>query len=257
MNYQQWRPLIGPQSHSPFGKSVAINTGGYVFRGKVTIRPGTALLQVTDGLGNVYPHSQIENWSWSATEPEQEMLMVKPHGIFVAHWWNEVGHLLRIITELDVKFFVEIGLLDGGLTAQILSTAEYTGMRYLGIDPNAEHYVDKRVWSKIEGLSEIHADVWVESAWDQSTISTLATQLPPINGRTMIYCDGGDKAKEAHLYWPILRPGDLLGLHDYSDDPESKGPEVFPKDVADLLEQGKRIGKEELAETRILLLEKP
>ena len=58
--------------------------------------------------------------------------------------------------------------------------------------------------------------------------------------------------KEAKLYWPLLRRGDLLGVHDYSDNPQDTGCEVFPADVREL--QGKRI---ELPDTRILLLRKP
>lgn len=256
-SYQQWQPLAS----APLKKRIAINTGGYIFRGSIYDKTPSGIF-VQDGYGNIYPPARCESWSWSDKEPEAEMLMVKPHGIFLCHWWNEVGHLLRLIDHLEIKFFVEIGLLDGGLTALMLSRAEYTGMSYLGIDPNARSYVDKRVWSRIEA-NKPKAGILCEDALCNGAISTVWANLhqnaevtTPM-GRAFIYCDGADKAKEAHAYWPNLLSGDILGLHDYSDDPNAVGPEVFPQDVASLLEQGRRIGKEELAETRLLILEKP
>jgi len=250
MNYQQWKPL----EDAPLGQTVAVNTGGYISPGLFWRRPDDALYCIGP-YGKIYEREQIETWSWSATEPEAEMLMVKPHGIFCAHWWNEIGHLLNIIQENDIKLFVEIGVLDGGLASLLISAAEYSGMRYIGIDLQADIYVDKRVskraWNLIPQCAIIHGDVW-----DEKAVRMISNAVQKTEGRAMVYCDGGDKKREAALYWPTLRPGDLLGVHDYSDDPGAIGPEVYPADVIDILRAGRRLGQTALADTRILLVEK-
>jgi hypothetical protein len=250
-SYQQWNQELRAAPRRP----VAINTGGYIFRGRVEqtlFGP-----EVIDGWGR--KHVNCGHWSWSASEPEVEMLMVKPHGIFMAHWWNEAGHLLRIIQDMRVGMFVEIGVLDGGLASLLLSVAEYDPMfRYVGVNLGV-HHVDARVVNKMRDLnrSRIRAELHDMDAWEPATVQMVAQELRRSDGRAMVYCDGGNKELEAHLYWDILRPRDLLGVHDYSDDPQVKGPEVFPHQVSDLLVAGDRIGQEELRDTRILLLERP
>lgn len=251
MNYQQWKSLLV----APIGKTVAVNTGGYIFPGTFYFRPDMALYCVGP-YGKIYEYDAIETWSWSDTEPKEELLFAKPNGIFVCHWWNEVGHLLNTIDERGIKTLVEIGILDGGLSAIFLSLSEYTGLQYLGVDFNS--IVDPRVLAKVSKMPDraeiLMADAWEPDGRCMQTIRSLLAKTGP--NRAMIYCDGGNKPREAHLYWPILRPGDLLGVHDYSDDPNSKGPEVYPADVSDIIAAGKRIGQDALADTRILLVEK-
>lgn len=252
MNYQQWKSLLV----APIGKTVAVNTGGYIFPGTFYFRPDMALYCVGP-YGKIYEYDAIETWSWSETEPVAEMLMVKPHGIFCAHWWNEIGHLLNIIQDFDVKMFVEIGTLDGGLSSLLIDRISYfPDFQYIGINLGLQ-YTDPRVMEKIantRGAVLQDADAW-NLATVEWVIGFIADQKMA-RKRAMIYCDGGNKPREAHLYWPILRPGDLLGVHDYSDDPNSKGPEVYPADVSDIIAAGKRIGQDALADTRILLVEK-
>ena len=185
------------------------------------------------------------------------MLMVKPHGIFCAHWWNEIGHLLNIIQDSEVKLFVEIGILDGGLTSLLIDQMSFNpGLQYIGVNLGL-HYTDPRVMKKAGEIMPFGFCALLDvDAWDEKTASQIRRCISNKPGRAMIYCDGGDKTREAHLYWPVLRPGDLLGVHDYSDDPESVGPEVYFSDVSDIIAAGRRLGQDDLKETRILLVEK-
>lgn len=249
MNYQQWQPLAA----APVGRRVTVNTGGYIIRGEFYRRPNDDL-HCVGPYGKIYEAAEIETWSWSDTEPEAEMLMVKPHGIFCAHWWNEIGHILNIIATHDIKLFVEIGVLDGGLAALMIDRVSYIrDFWYIGIDlpEHLKTYLDPRV-----GSACLHGRKLMlgADAWDEKTVAWVAEKNA--GGRAMIYCDGGNKIKEAHLYWPILRPGDLLGVHDYSDDSTAKGPEVYYPDVSDIIRAGKRLGQDDLKDTRILLVEK-
>jgi hypothetical protein len=250
MNWQQWKSLLV----APIGKTVAVNTGGYIFPGTFYFRPDMALYCVGP-YGKIYEYDAIETWSWSETEPVAEMLMVKPHGIFCAHWWNEIGHLLNIIQENEIQTFCELGILDGGLSALLLDRARmFSEFYYLGVNLGLQ-YTDPRVFA----LSNANPDRTVLAdmdLWTARAVAAVSNFIRQHEGRAFIYCDGGNKPREAALYWPILRPGDLLGVHDYSDDPDAKGPEVYPADVSDILWQGKRRGQEALADTRILLVEK-
>lgn len=191
-------------------------------------------------------------------------LFVKPHGIFCAHWWDEIGCLLNITRNNEIRLFVEIGILDGGLTALLIDECSWGSLQYIGIDLREQigTYTDARVVRKIAypdqwGIPAGRMELYRESAWDEKTVQYIAGRLRDFSGgRAMVYCDGGDKKKEAALYWPVLRSGDFLGVHDYSDDPTATGPEVYPIDMADILVVGKRRFMDILADTRILLVEK-
>ena len=187
---------------------------------------------------------------------ERQHFFVKPHGIFLCHWWDEVGRLLNIIDEFKIGFFVEIGLLDGGLTAMLMSSIEYNhDLCYLGIEP-ASHYVNDFVQAKATRTEISHRVRFLfESAWKTETVEIVRGVVRNC-GRTLIYCDGGDKPKELHLYWSVLRPGDLIACHDYSDVEGEPGREVYPSHVRDLLAVGRRRCEAELRDTRILLVEK-
>lgn len=176
-----------------------------------------------------------------------------PHGIYLAHWWNEIGRLLNVIDQFKVEFFVEIGMLHGGLSAILLSSVEYrTELSYLGIELDSV-YVDARVRATVASLGP-RASILDADAWKNTTVLKVSDTLRQ-RGRTLIYCDGGDKPRELHLYWPILRPGDLIACHDYSER-DDVTREVTPDDVRDLLAVGRRCYEEELRDTRILLVEK-
>lgn len=262
MNYQQWTPILEADGRGDLNELVAINTGGYIFPGRVYKWPN-GTIYVLGPYGRI--HKDIGHWSYGKNEPEQEMLMVKPFGIFAAHWWNEIGHLLNIIQDFQVKSFFELGILDGGLTAKMLCEIRFGTLdRYRGFNLGLQH-VDPRVNAVIERTADPTrwrttrpAALFDVDLWQKTTVDLIRQEINNAEwpGKAFLYCDGGDKIREAHLYWPMLRPGDLLGVHDYSDDPAAIGPEVYRADVSDIIESGRRRGEESLRETRILLIEK-
>ena len=67
MNWQQWNPL----DHAPIGDPVAVNTGGYIFRGTFYRRPNDDLYCVGP-YGKIFELDEIKTWSWSAVEPAAE-----------------------------------------------------------------------------------------------------------------------------------------------------------------------------------------
>ena len=50
------------------------------------------------------------------------------------------------------------------------------------------------------------------------------------NGRTILYCDNGHKISEFKMYAKYLKPGDLIGAHDWGD-------EIHDEDVAEAISE--------------------
>jgi hypothetical protein len=263
VNYQQWTPITEAPERGDLNDLLAINTGGYIFAGRIYKYP-SGRIYVVAPFGRVY--NDVDHWSYSRDEPEEEVLMVKPFGIFCAHWWNELGAILNIIQEHKVRSFFELGTLDGGMTALMLCEIRFGTLdRYRGFNLGLQH-IDPRVnivmaktanngnWAATKPAALFDVDLW-----NPETVEMIRREIADADwpGKIFLYCDGGDKIREAHLYWPLLRPGDLLGVHDYSDDPAAIGPEVYKADVADIIGAGRRRGEEALKRTRILLIEKP
>ena len=67
--------------------------------------------------------------------------------------------------------------------------------------------------------------------------------------RALVFCDGGDKPRELHLYAPILRPGDLLLAHDYQNEYGDAALVGLPADV-------QRLRPDWLRETLLCLFQK-
>ena len=177
-------------------------------------------------------------------------MFIEPHGIMLLHWWNEVGLLLKAIRDQRIALFVEIGILHGGLSRILMDQCVLNpGFRYVGmeldglnINPQVCEFCDQTPGTSLL-VDDAHSDEAVEMVREMVRQTT---------GPAFVYCDGGDKPKEARLYWPTLRPGDFIGVHDYGPVGEP-GIEVFPDDVRQILEEGDLF---EMAGTRILMARK-
>lgn len=125
-----------------------------------------------------------------------------PYGIKTSHTWHEVGQILRIINDLEINAFVELGAHVGGLASAILPIRNYRDFVYVGleIDPSIVH---PSVQSQI-----ITADVMTSMHMVRSMTS---------GRKTFFYCDGGNKIKEMWAYYQFLAPGDIIACHDYFD----------------------------------------
>jgi hypothetical protein len=183
-------------------------------------------------------------------------MFARPHGIFICHWWAEVGCLFNILDHYEIGLFVEIGVLDGGLAALMLSRCDYLPeFDYLGFDSHQGKWNARLV--ERAGIKLFRGD-----AFSSQTQERVQNKIRRCEHRALVYCDGGNKAAEANLYWGFLRRGDLLGVHDFSDDVKNTSAEVWPGNVEKILAEGQRIDyvpeHPNLRDTtRILLVEHP
>ena len=173
-----------------------------------------------------------------------------PFGIKTSHTWHEIGQILRIINDLDITTFVELGTHVGGLASMISCVGKYKYFRYYGLDIKTD-------WADSDVLPLLlERDVLSESTKQE-------IEMLPRIGRTMIYCDGGNKITEMDFYASILISGDVIACHDYYngqdvvdldnfgvDDTCSCVPEVREKDLV-LFENWERLPNYLLKGTRI------
>lgn len=146
-----------------------------------------------------------------------EELKIDPFGILIGHTWCEVGLILDAINRSEVTRFVELGVHKGGLCALLSHTTEHApNFHYLGIEIDGK-IVDptvRRLFHPLvveQGLREL----WIKDAHARSTVVAVADWIRRDGGPALIYCDGGDKVKEFHLYAPIIRQGDMIAVHDF------------------------------------------
>jgi len=87
----------------------------------------------------------------------------------------------------------------------------YTTCKYLGIEID-ETIVDNRIKELVEsnGGKIIYADCMSDNVYKE--IERFVN-----GGRTIIYCDNGNKAEEIKHFYPILKKDDILLTHDFTD----------------------------------------
>lgn len=137
--------------------------------------------------------------------------------------WTDIGALLHLIRMYGVGLFVEIGVEHGGLAALMMAYSDATRDRtnvgwqsvpfldYIGIEIDLRRVntpVLRQAGSRILGIN----------AWSESAVALVAATVRDCPHRALIFCDGGDKPRELHLYQAVLRPGDLLIAHDYHNE---------------------------------------
>lgn len=147
--------------------------------------------------------------------------------IRVGHTTHEIETLLEIIQNIHPDWFIEIGVHEGGLSW--LFIPELKNIHYLGIEIDCGI-----VRPEVKDLYEsMNAQLYCADCFAADTIS-LVKELP---GRKIIYCDGGNKAKELIAYKETLNIGDWILAHDYWDgkrkifDCEFPNAEVTPQDI--------------------------
>jgi len=173
--------------------------------------------------------------------------------IRLGHTFHEVNSLKRMIDVYKPAWFVEIGVHEGGLSYLLIPTLpEY--VRYMGIEINCNLIRPqvRRLYADYSNTRLLCDDAFA--------IVNDVAKLP----NKVIYCDGGNKAKELIAFAPGCEFGDIIMAHDFSDGQKVVGvekygeidfpkPEVLPKDIKFLHEKFDRIeDKDILFGTRIV-----
>ena len=110
-----------------------------------------------------------------------------------------------ILRKIDFKRIIEIGTEHGGLSTYFYLYCKVKGAEFITVD-NVNH-------SKPAIIKE---SFYLVDAYSPEGISFIskAIQEP---GITIVYCDGGDKARELKIYTPYLKIYDYIAVHDWGD----------------------------------------
>lgn len=125
----------------------------------------------------------------------------------------------KLLQDLNPKMVIELGTYQGGFAVHLsewLPDAEiYTIDRFWMIDKATAEILDKRNVTVI-----ITAQVFNDSHFLPALLSL------PI--KKFLFCDNGYRVSEMKMFPGYLRPGDLLGVHDWQED-------LFFKDIENVM----------------------
>jgi len=113
--------------------------------------------------------------------------------------------LAELLNEEKPKRVIELGTGAGGLSLLLESWC-------------LRHKAEFATYDKEQ--PERHATLYPSGGlWQHGNFWKL---MPPVllgkwesPGKTLLLCDGGNKPKEVNEYAPVLRVGDIVGVHDY------------------------------------------
>lgn len=112
----------------------------------------------------------------------------------------------------DTKMLVEIGTGEGGFSRYLATQARFRGIDFATFDivqPEAE----------VPGFK-------LGDVFEAPQAVGFFLDVGP----AILFCDGGNKAREMAVFGPLLTPGDVLVVHDW-------GTEVFDADIPECLER--------------------
>jgi cephalosporin hydroxylase len=125
-------------------------------------------------------------------------------------------HLLNILfLKQSFKNVIELGTQRGGTSLFLNDLMNlYGGNNFITFDINKCNV----------GVNQVVGDILN----DQKTIDLIKTNIQK-EGKTLLFCDGGDKKSEFNKFAPFLKDGDFIMLHDYAHDKEFFNREINRK----------------------------
>lgn len=142
-------------------------------------------------------------------------MFVREDGIACFHEEGAISKIQDIIRGFDPVMVVELGTRYGGFTSFIIeSTSDKVKIYTFDITHHEFRNFPKRVKFTCEDIA--------------SSPSPTITKLLETKSRKILYCDNGFAIKEVRMYAPLLRDGDMLGVHDWNK-------EIRQEDVEDVL----------------------
>lgn len=128
--------------------------------------------------------------------------------IRLGHTWHEVDMIDKFVTSYKPRNFIEVGVHEGGLSYVLIPRLNF--LYYTGIEidcrlvqPGAMEIYRKYIRTATLMCLDCFSDVVYER------IRSLDNKV--------IYCDGGNKAKEIAHFKSACRPGDVIMCHDFYD----------------------------------------
>jgi cephalosporin hydroxylase len=163
-------------------------------------------------LSDIYKNFDYENRQEKSIE---EMEVTNYKGIECGQATG-FHHLLNILfLKQSFKNVIELGTQRGGTSLFLNDLMNlYGGNNFVTFDRNKCDV----------GVNQVVGDILN----DQKIIDLIKTNIQK-EGKTLLFCDGGDKKCEFNKFAPFLKDGDFIMLHDYAHDKEFFNREINRK----------------------------
>lgn len=127
-------------------------------------------------------------------------------GICIQQSWLDLWLWERLLNaHPEIQAMIEIGTKHGGLSLYLLAQATYRDMAFWTCD--IQPCPHPALHGPFQGGNVFDAD--------GAHLKWLLDIAPhPL----ILFCDGGDKQMEFRMFVPSLRPGDIVGAHDWGSE---------------------------------------
>jgi len=132
------------------------------------------------------------------------------------------------LEEYNFKRFIELGTWKGGFALYMINFCEGKGVDFNTFD--IEDYEDTPEKQEVNFSKYFYKlDIWKHIKYLKELIEQ--------EGRTILFCDGGNKIKEFITFSPFLKKDDIIVIHDWGV--EIRDGDVDAKDFEEIFNCGR------------------
>jgi hypothetical protein len=134
-------------------------------------------------------------------------------GHTAVQFWSDFFLWERFLDAFPAKHLIELGTGAGGLSMFLALQCIQRGMKFDTFDSFLPDCARSEVGKLIGLEKKCHVgNLWTEAGdWVRDIL--IAAEHPLI-----LAADNGNKPKEVQLFGPLLKPGDMLCVHDYMNE---------------------------------------
>jgi len=136
--------------------------------------------------------------------------------ILAAQGYGQICSHIDIINRYRVKLFIELGVYMGGTLPHVIPNLVLDDeFNYIGFEILADAVKEK---VKRFASQNPRCQLILENMFAQHNLDRIAASIRDTKGAAYIFCDGGNKPKELIVFSRYMRVGDIISVHDYTDD---------------------------------------
>lgn len=136
----------------------------------------------------------------------------------------------KILSQIEFKRIVEIGTSSGNFSLYLFLLCIESGARFYTYDKR--HYLSKLVTKRFKNISLVKELTNFGGYFSKLNVfenEKLVADVIQQEGKTILFCDGGNKIREYNTFVKYLKNGDIVVVHDWMS-------EIFPEQLEYKLE---------------------